>query len=180
MDLALALVEQDFDRGAALAIARHLVLFLRRPGNQSQFSATLAAQQPAREPLREVQRSVVEQVAGEHTVEAMAARAQMSARHFARAFRAETGVTPARYVERVRLEAARRQLEDGNEPIAAIAATCGFGTAETMRRVFLRALDVGPAEYRRRFQARSLSQTNAAHTRTRARRAPINDKETRR
>ena len=83
----------------------------------------------------------------------MAARAHMSPRHFARAFRAETGVTPARYVERVRLEAARRRLEDTSEPLAVIAADCGFGTAETMRRVFLRTLDVGPAEYRRRFHA---------------------------
>ena|SRR5664280_1478969 len=153
MDLALALVEDDLDREAALTIARQLVLFLRRPGNQSQFSATLAAQQPEREPLREVQRQVVENVAGDHSVEAMAARANMSARHFARAFSAETGVTPARYVERVRLEAARRRLEDGAEPIASVAGTCGFGTAETMRRAFLRTLDVGPAEYRRRFQA---------------------------
>ncbi len=152
MDLALAMVEQDMDREAALAIARRLVLFLRRPGNQSQFSATLAAQQPASQPLREVQRSVLENLAGEHTVEAMAARAHMSLRHFARAFRAETGVTPARYVERVRLEAARRRVEETADPIAAIAAGCGFGTAETMRRVFLRSLDVGPAEYRRRFQ----------------------------
>src|ERR1019366_4458379 len=104
MDLSLTLVEDDLDRDAALSIARHLVLFLRRPGNQSQFSATLAAQQPGREPLREVQRRVIEHVAGEHSVEAMAARAHMSPRHFARAFRAETGVTPARYVEAVRLE----------------------------------------------------------------------------
>jgi transcriptional regulator GlxA family with amidase domain len=153
MDLALALVEDDHDRETALTIARHLVLFLRRPGNQSQFSATLAAQQPEREPLREVQRRVVEDVAGEHSVETMAARAQMSARHFARAFRAETGLTPARYVERVRLEAARRRLEDTSEPIASVAGACGFGTAETMRRAFLRALEVGPAEYRRRFQS---------------------------
>jgi transcriptional regulator GlxA family with amidase domain len=153
MDLALALVEEDCDRETALTIARHLVLFLHRPGNQSQFSATLAAQQPAREPLREVQRTVIEDVAGEHSVEAMAARAHMSQRHFARAFRAETGMTPARYVERVRLEAARRRLEDSAEPVASIAAACGFGTAETMRRAFLRALDVGPAEYRRRFQS---------------------------
>jgi transcriptional regulator GlxA family with amidase domain len=153
MDLALALVEDDHDREAALTIARHLVLFLRRPGNQSQFSATLAAQEPQREPLREVQRRVVENVAAAHTVEAMAEQACMSPRHFARAFRAETGVTPARYVERVRLEAARRRLEDTAEPIASIATACGFGTAETMRRVFLRALEVGPAEYRRRFQS---------------------------
>jgi transcriptional regulator GlxA family with amidase domain len=153
MDLALALVEEDLDRDAALAIARNLVLFLRRPGNQSQFSATLAAQQPAREPLREAQRLVVENIAGNHSVEAMAVRAHMSPRHFARAFRAETGLTPARYVERVRLEAARRRLEDTADPIAVVAAGCGFGTDETMRRVFLRALEVGPAEYRRRFQA---------------------------
>jgi transcriptional regulator GlxA family with amidase domain len=153
MDLALALVEEDLDRDAALTIARHLVLFLRRPGNQPQLSATLAAQQPEREPLREVQRRVIEEIAAAHTVEAMAAAANMSARHFARAFRAETGLTPARYVERVRLEAARRRLEETAEPVAAIAAGCGFGTAETMRRSFLRALGVGPAEYRRRFRS---------------------------
>jgi transcriptional regulator GlxA family with amidase domain len=153
MDLALALVEEDLDREAALTIARHLVLFLRRPGNQSQFSATLSAQQPDREPLREVQRLVVENVAGAHTVDAMAARANMSPRHFARAFRSETGVTPARFVERVRLEAARRRLEESGEPVATVAAACGFATAETMRRSFLRALGVGPTEYRRRFRS---------------------------
>ena len=161
MDLALALVEEDLDRDVALTIARHLVLFLRRPGNQSQFSATLAAQQAGREPLREVQRAVLEDVAGDHSVEAMAARAHMSPRHFARAFRAETGVTPARHVERVRLEAARRRLEDTSEPIAAVAAVCGFGTAETMRRAFLRTLHVGPSEYRRRFQAPTTKETAA-------------------
>jgi transcriptional regulator GlxA family with amidase domain len=153
MDLALALVEEDLDREAALTIARHLVLFLRRPGNQSQFSATLSAQQPDREPLREVQRLVIENVAASHTVEAMAAHANMSPRHFARAFRSETGVTPARFVERVRLESARRRLEDTGEPVATVAAACGFGTAETMRRCFLRTLGVGPAEYRRRFRS---------------------------
>ncbi len=153
MDLALALVEEDLDRHAALEIARQLVLFLRRPGSQSQFSATLGTQEPQREPLREIQRSVLEHVGGHHTVEAMAERAHMSPRNFARAFRAQTGVTPARYVERVRLEAARRQLEDSGQPIAAVAAACGFGTAETMRRVFVRALHVSPAEYRRRFAA---------------------------
>jgi transcriptional regulator GlxA family with amidase domain len=155
MDLALALVEQDLDREAALEIARHLVLFLRRPGNQSQFSATLSAQQPRRDALRESQRLVLEDIAGDHTVAAMAARAHMSERHFARAFRAEVGLTPARYVERVRLEAARRRLEEGGEPVAAVARACGFGTAETMRRAFLRAFHVNPAEYRRRFHTAS-------------------------
>jgi len=153
MDLALALVEEDLDRELALTIARHLVLFLRRPGNQSQFSATLLAQQPTREPLREIQREIVEDVGGRHSVEDLAARAHMSPRHLARTFRAETGVTPARYVERVRLEAARRRLEESGEPVGQIALACGFGTAETMRRVFLRVLEVGPAEYRRRFRS---------------------------
>jgi transcriptional regulator GlxA family with amidase domain len=165
MDLALALVEEDLDRDAALEIARHLVLFLRRPGSQSQFSAALAAQTARREPLREVQREVVENVAGDHTVEAMAARAHMSPRHFARAFRAETGVTPGRYVESVRLEAARRRLEEGDEPIAAVSLACGYGTSETMRRAFLRALAVGPAEYRRRFHSGAPQPRAAARAR---------------
>jgi transcriptional regulator GlxA family with amidase domain len=153
MDLALALVEEDLDREIALTIARHLVLFLRRPGGQSQFSAVLGAQQPEREPLREAQRFALEHPAADLTVEAMAARAHMSPRHFARSFRAEVGITPARYVERVRLEAARRRLEDTGDPVSAVAAACGLGSPETMRRVFLRALGVGPAEYRRRFVA---------------------------
>jgi transcriptional regulator GlxA family with amidase domain len=153
MDLALALVEEDLDREAALTIARHLVLFLRRPGNQSQFSATLAARAPERPGLREVQRFAVENLAGDLSVESLARRAHMSPRHFARSFRVEVGLTPARYVERLRLEAARRRLEESEEPVAAVAAACGFGTAETMRRVFLRALGVGPAEYRRRFHS---------------------------
>ncbi len=151
MDLALALVEEDHDRELALTIARHLVLFLRRPGSQSQFSATLSAQQPRREPLLEIQRSVLEEPTAEHTVEAMAARAHMSPRHFARAFRGETGVTPARYVERVRLEAARRLLEDTSVAISAVATEAGFPSAETMRRAFVRTLAVSPVEYRRRF-----------------------------
>jgi transcriptional regulator GlxA family with amidase domain len=151
MDLALALVEEDLDRDAALTIARHLVLFLRRPGNQSQFSATLAAQEPTREPLREVRRHILENLAGDLSVEALAERAHMSSRHFARSFREETGVTPARFVESLRLESARRALEDSAQPVASIASACGFGTPETLRRSFLRALGVGPAEYRRRF-----------------------------
>src|SRR5439155_10875518 len=108
------------DREAALTIARHLVVFLRRPGSQSQFSATLASQEPTRDCLREVQRRVVEHVGGGHTVEAMAARAHMSPRHFARAFRAETGFTPARYGQPVRVEAARLRLEDTAKSVAQV------------------------------------------------------------
>jgi transcriptional regulator GlxA family with amidase domain len=162
IDLALAMVEEDHDPELALQIARHLVMFLRRPSNQAQFSVTLASQQPEREPLREIQREILEQPGGEHSVEAMAARAHMSSRHFARAFRAETGVTPARYVERVRLEAARRRLEETATPVQRVAIECGFGTGETMRRSFLRVLGVAPAEYRRRFHSRGDRTTTLA------------------
>jgi transcriptional regulator GlxA family with amidase domain len=163
MDLALALLEEDLDREAALTIARHLVLFLRRPGNQAQFSATLAAQEPLRESLRDTRRHILENLGGDLSVEALAEQAHMSPRHFARSFRAETGVTPARYVESVRVEAARRALEDTAQPVATVASACGFGTPETLRRCFLRALGVGPAEYRRRFHPTgSASGTNVA------------------
>jgi transcriptional regulator GlxA family with amidase domain len=162
MDLALAMVEDDLDRDVALTIARHLVLFLRRPGNQSQFSATLAVRAPSQAGLREVQRYAVEHLAADLSVEALAALAHMSPRHFARRFRAEVGLTPARYVERLRLEAARRRLEESGEPVAAVASVCGFGTAETMRRAFLRALGVAPAEYRRRFHTTAAAPDVAA------------------
>jgi transcriptional regulator GlxA family with amidase domain len=153
MDLALALVEEDLGRDVALTVARWLVLFLRRPGNQSQFSAQLAGQLAGRAALRELQAWIVEHPDAELTVEALAARVAMSPRHFARSFRREVGLTPGRYVERVRVETARRRLEDSTDPIEHVADACGFGTAETMRRSFIRALGVPPAEYRRRFAA---------------------------
>jgi transcriptional regulator GlxA family with amidase domain len=152
IDLALALVEEDLDRDVALAVARHLVVFLRRPGNQAQFSAQLAAQTARREPLREVQRWITEHPAGDLTVDALAARARLSPRHFARAFREETGMTPGRYVDRVRLEHARRLLEDGPAGIEEIARASGYGTPEAMRRAFVKAFGASPAEYRRRFR----------------------------
>ncbi|MFF9350630.1 GlxA family transcriptional regulator [Streptomyces sp. NPDC014734] len=152
IDLALALVEEDHGREVALAIARHLVVFLRRPGNQAQFSAQLVAQTARREPLREVQHWITEHPAENLTVDALAARARLSPRHFARAFRAETGLTPGRYVDRVRLEHARRLLEDTTDGVAGVAHACGYGTPEAMRRAFLKALGTAPAEYRRRFR----------------------------
>ncbi|MGW0844726.1 GlxA family transcriptional regulator [Streptomyces sp. NPDC002787] len=152
IDLALALVEEDIGRDAALAIARHLVVFLRRPGNQAQFSAQLAAQTARREPLREVQQWVTEHPGDDLSVENLAARARLSPRHFARAFQAETGMTPGRYVDRVRLEHARRLLEDTSDGIEKISRTCGYGTSEAMRRAFVKSLGTAPAEYRRRFR----------------------------
>jgi transcriptional regulator GlxA family with amidase domain len=152
IDLALALVEEDLGRDVALAIARHLVVFLRRPGNQAQFSAQLAAQTAHREPLREVQRWISEHPGGDLSVESLAARAGLSPRHFARAFHAETGTTPGRYVERVRLEHARRLLEDTTDGIEGISRACGYGTPEGMRRAFVKLLGSAPAEYRRRFR----------------------------
>ncbi|GAA3836948.1 GlxA family transcriptional regulator [Streptomyces phyllanthi] len=152
IDLALALVEEDLGRDTALSIARHLVVFLRRPGNQAQFSAQLAAQTARREPLREVQQWITEHPGDDLTVESLAARARLSPRHFARAFQAETGMTPGRYVDRVRLEHARRLLEDSADGVEEISRACGYGTPEAMRRAFVRTLGAAPAEYRRRFR----------------------------
>lgn len=151
IDLALALVEDQLGREAALAVARRLVVFLRRPGNQAQFSAQLSTQVAQREPVREVQQWIVEHPEADLSVEALSQRARLSPRQFARVFAAEVGMNPGRYVDRVRLEAARRLLEDSRDSVETIARQCGYGTPEAMRRAFLRALDVGPAEYRRRF-----------------------------
>ncbi|HJR26021.1 MAG TPA: DJ-1/PfpI family protein [Acidimicrobiales bacterium] len=153
MDLALALVEDDHGRDVALAIARRLVLFLRRPANQSQFSAQLAAQMAERDGLRDAQRHVLDHPDRDCSVAALARVALMSERHFARCFTEEVGVTPARYVERVRVETARRLLEDTDQGVEAVAAAAGFGTAETMRRTFLRVVRTSPSEYRSRFRA---------------------------
>ncbi|MCF1593991.1 GlxA family transcriptional regulator [Streptomyces muensis] len=151
IDLALALVEEDLGRDVALGIARHLVVFLRRPGNQAQFSAQLAAQTARREPLREVQRWITEHPDADLSVETLATRASLSPRHFARAFQAETGMTPGRYVDRVRLEHARRLLEDTTDGVEEVSRASGYGTPEAMRRAFVKTLGAAPAEYRRRF-----------------------------
>jgi transcriptional regulator GlxA family with amidase domain len=151
MDLSLALVEEDLGRRTALEVARWLVLFLKRPGGQSQFSAQLSAQIAEREPLRDLQAWIADNLDADLSVPALAERACMSPRNFARAFRREVGVTPASYVEAVRVEAARVALDGTREPIESIALRCGFGTVETMRRAFHRRLGVGPSSYRERF-----------------------------
>jgi transcriptional regulator GlxA family with amidase domain len=152
IDLALALVEEDCGREVALGVARRLVVFLKRPGGQSQFSTQLAAQLAERPALRELQLYVLEHPEAPHGVEALARRVGMSPRHFARVFTRELGVTPARYVEQVRVEAARRRLEESGGGVEQVAHGCGFGSPETMRRAFLRSLRVSPSEYRRRFR----------------------------
>ena len=152
MDLALALVEEDLGPEVAREVAQQLVVFLRRPGGQSQFSAQLAAPAAEREPLREVQAYIASNVSADLSVAALAERAAMSPRNFARAFRRETGMTPAAYVESVRVEQARIALEGSDASVETVARHCGFGTVETMRRAFHRRLGVGPAAYRSRFK----------------------------
>jgi transcriptional regulator GlxA family with amidase domain len=150
MDLALALVEDDLGPEIALEAARWLVLFLKRPGGQAQFSAGLAAQAPVRAPLRRLQGWMNDNLDADLSVGALAARACLSDRQFARAWRAETGVTPAAYVEALRVERARTLLE-GGAAVDAAARAAGFASAEVLRRVFHRRLGVGPAAYRERF-----------------------------
>ncbi|MDX6671813.1 MAG: hypothetical protein QOI91_2176 [Solirubrobacteraceae bacterium] len=154
IDLALALVEEDAGAEAALDVARWLVLFLQRPGGQAQFSAGLARPPAERAPLRDLQAWLPGHLDADLSVEALAQRAFMSPRNFARAFRREVGVTPAAYVAELRLERARLELESGGLAVEEIARRCGFGTVETMRRAFRRRLSVSPGEYRRRFRTR--------------------------
>jgi transcriptional regulator GlxA family with amidase domain len=153
IDLSLALMEEDHGHTVAMGVARQLVVFLKRPGGQAQFSAALATQTADRDDVTDVQTWIADHLAADLSVPALAERAVMSPRHFARVFRAATGATPARYVEQARVEAARRRLEESDDGVDAIAAGCGFGTAETMRRAFLRAVHVAPTDYRRRFRA---------------------------
>jgi transcriptional regulator GlxA family with amidase domain len=152
MDLALALVEEDLGRDVALEAARWLVLFLKRPGGQAQFSAQLAAQTADRAPLRELQAWIPDHLDQDLSVPALARRAGMSDRNFARAFRRETGVTPAAYVEAARVESARIALESGDLPVESVALQAGFGTVETLRRAFRRRVGVSPVDYRSRFR----------------------------
>jgi transcriptional regulator GlxA family with amidase domain len=150
-DLALALVEEDHGFAAARGVAQDLVMYLRRPGGQSQFSRYLAAQASSPGPIRDVQAWALENLRADLGVEKLADRAAMSPRNFARVFAKETGTTPARFVEDIRLEAARSRLEQGNEGLEEVAAACGLGSALNLRRVFERQLGVNPSQYRERF-----------------------------
>jgi transcriptional regulator GlxA family with amidase domain len=151
MDLALALVEDDLGPDMARLVAKWLVLFVQRPGGQAQFSAQLSAQRPQRSSLQDLEGWIADHISDDLSVTVMADRVGMSTRTFARVFRQELGVTPAAYVEGVRVEAARRLLETTQRGVAEVARVCGFGTVETMHRVFKRTVRVTPGEYRRHF-----------------------------
>ena len=152
MDLALALVEADHGHSLALAVARELVLFLRRPGDQKQFSTVLSAQTGPSARFGELLAWMAENLHRPLSVQALAAQACLSPRQFARVFHTETGQTPARLLEHLRVEAARQRLEAGRTGLQAVVAACGFGTEETMRRAFLRQVGASPGDYRDRFR----------------------------
>ncbi|MBT2301738.1 GlxA family transcriptional regulator [Variovorax paradoxus] len=151
MDLALAMVEEDHGRELALRVARELVMFLKRPGGQSQFSAHLAAQTAERSSVRQVQEHVLAHLKDDLSVPALAARAGMSERSFARVFRSETGTTPAEFVENARIDAARRLVEESDLPIKRLADQVGYANVDGFRRAFGRRLGLSVGEYRRRF-----------------------------
>lgn len=155
MDLALALVEEDLGAQVALNVARQLVIFLKRPGGQAQFSSALSAQQAARPALRDLQAWIAGHLEEDLTVPILAERALMSERTFARAFHREVGQTPAAYVEALRIERARDLLEDGAPSLEGVAQATGFASAEVLRRAFHRRVGVSPAEYRDRFRLKA-------------------------
>jgi len=153
IDLALALVEDDLGGDVSQLIARWLVMFVHRPGGQTQFATPVWTPRARRSAVRDAQSRVESAPAGDHRVATLAEEAAMSERHFTRVFTAEVGETPSRYVERVRTEAARHDLEATADTLEVIAARCGFGTTETLRRTFHRRLHCSPDSYRRRFGA---------------------------
>jgi transcriptional regulator GlxA family with amidase domain len=152
IDLSLALIEQDAGREVAMHVARILVVYLKRAGGQSQYSALLAAQaQSESEDFAELERWIAEHLKGDLRVETLAERVHMSPRNFARVYAQKRGRTPAKAVEAIRLDAARRRLEETADRVETIAADCGFGSEEQMRATFIRILTIPPREYRKRF-----------------------------
>jgi len=153
IDLALSLVEEDFGPALALSVARWLVMYLKRPGGQSQFSVQLATQIASRSPIQQIQQFIRDNPQFNLAVHNLARQAGMSARSFARVFRNETGMTPADFVAATRVDAARRLLEETSLPLSRVAAASGFSTTDAMRRNFRQKCGVSPAEYRSRFRS---------------------------
>ncbi|MFD5080458.1 GlxA family transcriptional regulator [Streptomyces sp. NPDC058371] len=152
IDLSLALVEEDYGPDVARDVARELVVFMARPGGQSQFSARLTPRDATHLVVRRVMNLVGADPGAVHDLDALARGAGVSTRHLSRLFRAQTGMTVGQYVESVRLEAARALLEAGTDPVDAVAGQAGFGSAESMRRAFQQALGISPTAYRARFR----------------------------
>lgn len=152
IDLALKLIEDDHGRNVALAVARRLVVFLKRPGGQSQFSAHLAAQLATEGRIQAVQSWILDHLSLDLSVTTLASRATMSVRNFTRVFQQETGTTVADFVEMARVDSARRLLEDTDKPLQRVASSCGFANPDTMRRAFVRRIGTGASEYRERFR----------------------------
>jgi transcriptional regulator GlxA family with amidase domain len=161
IDLSLALVQDDLGVDVAQTIARWLVMFLHRPGGQTQFASPVWVPRAERSTVRAVQDLVEAAPGGDHRVPTLAAAAAMSVRHFTRVFTADVGESPSRFVERTRVEAARRELETTGDTLDLVAVRCGLGSAETLRRVFQRHLAVAPDAYRRRFRTAPAERTSA-------------------
>jgi transcriptional regulator GlxA family with amidase domain len=152
IDLALKLIEDDHGRDLALTVARRLVVFLKRPGGQSQFSAHLAAQSAGEGKIGSLQHWILDHLSHDLSLESLAGRVAMSVRNFTRVFQGETGTTPAEFVEMARVDAARRLLEESETHLQRVASRCGFASPDTMRRAFLRRIGTGPSDYRERFR----------------------------
>ncbi|MGY4998188.1 GlxA family transcriptional regulator [Streptomyces sp. 900105245] len=151
MDMALAMVAEDHGQDLALATARMMVMYVKRSGGQSQFSVPLSVQSVEDDRIDELRMWIAEHLSDDLSLEALAARTHLSVRHFSRLFQLRTSTTPAAYVEAVRVEAARRLLEDSDRSLPEVAAVSGLGSVETLHRAFRRRLGTTPAEYRRRF-----------------------------
>ncbi|AGP54913.1 GlxA family transcriptional regulator [Streptomyces rapamycinicus] len=162
IDLSLALVEDHYGAEVARAVAKDMVVFMQRPGSQSQFSVRSQVPHSRRETLRRVLDEVAENPGTNHTLSAMARKAGVSVRHMTRLFDEEVGTTPARYVEQVRLEAAQVLLETGDDAMAVVARRTGFGSPESMRRAFVRHLGVTPGAYRTSFRTTGVGAEHSA------------------
>ncbi|QGN55760.1 GlxA family transcriptional regulator [Novosphingobium sp. Gsoil 351] len=166
IDLAFSLIEEDHGRALALWVARRLVVFLKRPGGQSQFSATLTAQTAANGPVDRVRLHILENPSGDLSLRALSQVAGTSPRNLSRLFRRELGMSPAAYVELARTDFARRLLEESSAPLKTVIHAAGFGSIATLRRAFSRSIGISPGEYRARFRSTTFDDARCNETGT--------------
>lgn len=164
IDLSLAIVEQDHSTDIAQEVGRWLVMYLRRPGGQSQFASPTWIRQAPIGPIQQAQESVIDDPGADHRIAELARRVAMSERNFVRRFTDEVGLSPAKFVARIRVDAARHELERSDDTVSAIARRCGFGTSETLRRSLHRHVGVSPEAYRQRFSHQSIDQSHRKQT----------------